>query len=177
MKKYPLPRGFYDYDYLYTQKVNYLKDILDNYGLIYGFREVKISPVEYEHIYENINISTNRDFKFLDRKGRQLMLSADSSLGLLRYQTSLGSNFQTAKLSSMVQVFRYRRKKYRYFHQYSYEIFHKKNSLNYDKSLFTLSLDIINHFDIEYFVVFKDFKLIYLLFEEYLSKKEVQQLL
>ncbi len=127
-----LPRGMKDFEAQEMSDIEYVRHLFKRVSDLYGFSFMDPSPIESLETLETKSGPTIRDeiYYFKDKGQREIALRFDFTMGLTRYVSSQRSLRLPIKVSSFGGVFRYdepQRGRYRYFHQWDFEIYGKKN--------------------------------------------------
>ena len=127
-----LPRGMKDFTASECADIEHVRHHFRRLSDLYGFLFMDPSPVELLSTLETKSGPGIRDeiYYFKDKKGRDVALRFDFTMGLTRYVTAQQSMRLPAKMSAFGGVFRYdepQKGRYRYFHQWNLEVYGKKN--------------------------------------------------
>ncbi|WP_241169982.1 ATP phosphoribosyltransferase regulatory subunit [Serratia marcescens] len=130
-----LPKGFHVRDEKYLDV--YLKSLLKltEISKICGYETVVLPSLGFQSTFARAaNVLGDKTFEFLDRKGRNILMSPDSTAGLLRWHAELRTINDCSKIAWCAPVFRYRNVENRGFHQIGFSAinwFDSKRSIDW----------------------------------------------
>jgi histidyl-tRNA synthetase len=117
-----LPRGFHDTSRQELDVERFVIDAFVRRGCQIGCSRLRTSPVGHAATFlHGVHTAGEKVFAFEDRAGRPLMLTPDSTPGLLRWYLSQGLT-GPRRLFFQSPLFRYRRQKYRNFQQIGFTL-------------------------------------------------------
>ncbi|WP_168404587.1 ATP phosphoribosyltransferase regulatory subunit [Erwinia amylovora] len=141
-----LPKGFHVRGEKYLDV--YLKSLLrlTEISRSCGYESVVLPSLGFQSTFGRAaNVLGDKTFEFLDRKGRNVLMSPDSTAGLLRWHAESRTMNDCSKISWFAPVFRYRNVENRGFHQIGFSAinwFH--NPQDIDWPLIDLSNNLLD---------------------------------
>ncbi|HEJ9146974.1 TPA: ATP phosphoribosyltransferase regulatory subunit [Serratia marcescens] len=130
-----LPKGFHVRDEKYLDI--YLRALLKltEISKSCGYESVFLPSLGFQSTFARAaNVLGDKTFDFLDRKGRNVLMSPDSTAGLLRWHAELRTINDCSKIAWCAPVFRYRNVENRGFHQIGFSAinwFHNQQSIDW----------------------------------------------
>lgn len=104
-----LPRGFKDRDYQWLAREQHILSTFYTTARQLGFDALKLSPVGFADTFVYASRAVgDKAFEFFDKRNRKLMLSPDSTGGLMRWYTSTRTARQPTWTAFVAPAFRYR---------------------------------------------------------------------
>ncbi|WDT36758.1 ATP phosphoribosyltransferase regulatory subunit [Streptococcus pneumoniae D39] len=83
--KLDYPKGFFDLDEMQLKKYCDIENHLRSIASINGFELIKVSSAVYSRLNEYTHASIGRYYQVKDEKNRNIGLSSDGSMSILRY--------------------------------------------------------------------------------------------
>lgn len=166
-------RGFHYHKQYYSAMFNEVVKYLTNSSALTGFPEHRFPIVEYYQKDLEDKSSGGRNYIFTDRKNRLLTLSSNAIFALSKFVRWEEADKIPPALSTLKSIFRYRRKKYRAFHQYCIFQFYNKNEFAAFSQLINHQMYFLSQFPSDQWeIMVTDYYLLDSILEPYMSKEE-----
>ncbi|MGV8001683.1 ATP phosphoribosyltransferase regulatory subunit [Photorhabdus temperata subsp. temperata] len=130
-----LPKGFHVRDGEYLDTYIKVLLLLTEISKSCGYETVILPSLGFQSTFSRAaNVLGDKTFDFLDRKGRSVLMSPDSTAGLLRWHAESRTVHDCSKIAWCAPVFRYRNVENRGFHQIGFSAinwFHQLHDIDW----------------------------------------------
>ena len=147
MNKYQPPRGIRDYASTEASAFIDTEELLTEIAYSQGFEFVSPASIDFSYISDFNEISKERRYELSDKKGRELTLATDSALSMMRIAAA--KSLVNGQYFCKQKVYRYRRKPYRAWTQFTFFYLGIDNENYILNSIFKIILKISKLFAIE----------------------------
>lgn len=122
-----LPKGFHVRDEKYIFSYNNILNTLIDCSRLCGYEIALLPSLGFLATFDKgANVVGNKAYQFLDKKGREVILSPDSTAGLLRWHLEAKRASASTKVGWCAPVFRYRNVENRFFNQIGFSYINVK---------------------------------------------------
>jgi histidyl-tRNA synthetase len=122
-----LPKGFHVRDENYIFSYNNILNTLVDCSRLCGYEIALLPSLGFIATFDKgANIVGNKAYQFLDKKGREVVLTPDSTAGLLRWHLEAKRESASTKVGWCAPIFRYRNVENRFFNQIGFSYINVK---------------------------------------------------
>ncbi|HEW8852986.1 TPA: ATP phosphoribosyltransferase regulatory subunit [Streptococcus pneumoniae] len=170
--KLDYPKGFFDLDEMQFKKYCDIENHLRSIASINGFELIKVSSAVYSRLNEYTHASIGRYYQVKDEKNRNIGLSSDGSMSILRYFYNNKQGYSSYKVCSNATIYR-KNKKLREFSQFCYEIFNASSIDELQFNYINLILEILDSLELESVVILTNFNIWKIILSRYNNYKDI----